>query len=360
MTAHPIMKEAKIIYSSRAGEILLVGALALGLVFLGRYIGVFALAALTTLLFSPLYEWFKGRRYLRRAATGLTIVCVTLTLVVPILVLVGLSYHEATQLSATIKQQQSTGGSTLDDFSNNVSSSAHSLGITVSSDSVKSQVSNLLQKAVSGLVDFIFEAVGNIAIFVISAIVYFMALATMLTRKTEIIGLLRRLSPFSKKIDDEYLGKVESMTTAMVKCTFAIAVIVSAISCLTFLIIGIPNIAFWFVLFTILSLIPLGAGIIYVPIGIILLVSGHTWQGILILVVQFVILNNVNNVLTPLLAPKDSRLPGVLVLVSTFAGVGFFGLIGVIYGPILMVLIYTSIELYDRHRKTGLPMKTIA
>jgi predicted PurR-regulated permease PerM len=277
MTAHPIMKEAKITYSSRAGEVLLVGALALGLVFLGRYIGVFALAALTTLLFGPLYEWFKGRRYLSRAATGLTIVCVTLTLVVPILVLVGLSYHEATQLSATIKQQQSTGGSTLDDFSNN-----------------------------------------------------------------------------------EYLGKVESMTTAMVKCTFAIAVIVSAISCLTFLIIGIPNIAFWFVLFTILSLIPLGAGIIYVPIGIILLVSGHTWQGILILVVQFVILNNVNNVLTPLLAPKDSRLPGVLVLVSTFAGVGFFGLIGVIYGPILMVLIYTSIELYDRHRKTGLPMKTIA
>jgi predicted PurR-regulated permease PerM len=354
------VKNGTTIYSKRAGHVLLIGALALGVVFLGRYLGVFALAALTTMLFYPLHDWLRSKRYTRKLATALTLIAATVVLVVPILVVIGLSFDQADKVVQSVKNAQETNSSAYQEFTNNVSTAANNAGIDISPDKLQQNIADLMEQVIPGIINFIFHSIGGIAIFVTDVIVYFMTLAAMLSRKRELIDLLKRLSPLDKKIDDEYLSKVHSMARAMVKCTFLIAVIVSTISCITFWIIGIDNLAFWFLLFTIMSLIPLGAGIIYVPIGIILLLSGSVWQGALILITQFVILNNVNNVLVPLLSPKDSRLPGVLVLTSTFAGVGFFGLVGVIYGPIIMLLIYTSVQLYDRHRKTGLPLKTTA
>ena len=346
-------------HSKKAASILLIIALLGGLVFLHQYLGVFALAALTALLFNPVHEWFLRRRRLARAATGLTIVCIFLALLAPLFTFLGLSFYEANQVVNDVKQQQIS-DQDIKMLTDKVSQTASGVGIYVSKDDVRAKIKETAQKVVPGIVDFIFRTVGSIATFVTSAIVYVTALAAMLSRKRELLKLIRRLSPFGETIDDEYLGRIKSMAISMVKGTFVIALVVAFISAVTLWIVGIPYVAFWFVLFTLLSLIPLGAGIIYVPMGIILLLTGHIWQGVLILLVQFLILNNVDNVLRPLLAPKDSRLPAALLLVSAFAGVSYFGLVGVIYGPILMVLIYTSIEIYDRHSATGLPLKRSA
>jgi predicted PurR-regulated permease PerM len=345
------------VHNKRVSIFLLLAAFVSGALFLHKYLGVFALAALTTLIFTPLHNWLTKRKgRVSKLATTITILAVILSLLAPLFTIIGLAYYEANQASTNVKNNELQGAN-LDKLSDSINNTAHDLGINVSRESIVHRIKNLSKKAIPGILDFIFNTVGSIAIFVTDVIVYFMLLATMFSRKYDIVDALKRLSPFQDSVNDAYLGQVKAMAISMVKGSFIIAAIVSFISCITLWIIGFPYLILWFILFAILSLIPLGAGIIYVPIGILLLLSGNTWQGILILVVQFLILNNVDNVLRPLLTPKDSRLPGVLVLVSTFAGVSYFGLLGVVYGPIIMVLVYTTIELYDRHQAMGIPLK---
>lgn len=346
--------------SRRIANILFLIALLVGAFFLKQYLGIFALAALTALIFTPLHNWFLRRKgKTAKFATVLTLFAVVCSLLIPLFTLIGLSFYEASQVKEDIKKHSVESGQRIDKATSAVRDSVADLGVNISQESLQAKLRDAAKKVVPGIVGFIFKTTGSIVSFITSGIVYLMVLAAMLGHKRELIATYKRLSPFDDSIDSEYLDKVKIMAISMVKGTFIIAIIVGAISTVTLWIVGMSYLAFWFMLFTILSLIPLGAGIIYVPIGIIMLLSGNIWQGVLILATQFVVLNNVDNVMRPRLA-KGSNLPGILVLVSTFAGVGYFGMVGVIYGPIIMVLIYTTIQLYDKYKYIGLPLKTPA
>lgn len=345
-------------YSRKAAAVLLIAALLAGVIFLREYLGIFALAALTTLLFTPLHNRFlrKGGRR-AKYSTGLTVLVILLAFLLPLTIIIGLSFYEGSQVVKDLKGSNILEEEQIKDIADQAARVAEGVGLNISKESIRSKIEDVARKAIPGIIEFASRTAGNIAKAVTDVIVYLLLLWVMLSRKEELIRLLKRLSPLDDNINDEYLRKVKAMAISMVKGTFVIAVVVSLISTFTLWIIGFPYIAFWFLLFTLLSLIPLGAGIIYVPTGIILLLTGNVPQGVLILLTQFLVLNNIDNILRPRLAPKESKLPGALVLISTFAGVSFFGLLGVVYGPIIMILIYTTIELYDRHRDTGIPLR---
>lgn len=56
---------------------------------------------------------------------------------------------------------------------------------------------------------------------------------------------------------------------------------------------------------------------------------------------------NIDNVLRPILVPRDARLNSALMLLSVFAGITMFGPWGIIIiGPVLMILIVTTIDVY--------------
>ena len=94
-------------------------------------------------------------------------------------------------------------------------------------------------------------------------------------------------------MNQTYLKKMGDMTTAMVKGQFAIAVMQGLSGTISLWIAGIDYLAFWFVLLTFLSIIPLGGGIILIPLGIVLILTGNIWQGALILLWHFLITTNI-------------------------------------------------------------------
>jgi predicted PurR-regulated permease PerM len=337
------------IHSKHLANTLILISLGVGALFLAHYIGIFALAALTTVLFDPIYQWFKRRRYIGRIAVALTFVTICALLVVPLFFVLSLAFNEASQLAKALQ----SGEINLNTILKDVNQTASSIGITIPVGSIKEAI----RHAIPEFIGFIFTTTGNIFGFLSDAIVYFMVLAFLLVRGKNLVQAIARVSPFRDDIDREYLAEIHSLATSMVRGTFIIAVVISAISCFTLWIIGFNNLFLWFVIFTLFSLIPLGSGIIYMPIGIILLLTGSVWQGLFILAVQVVVLNNIDGILRQRLTPKSSKMPGVLIVVSSFAGIAYFGIVGVVYGPIIMGLIYASVDIYDRYLDKGIPLK---
>ncbi len=48
----------------------------------------------------------------------------------------------------------------------------------------------------------------------------------------------------------------------------------------------------------------------------------------------------------PILVPRDARLNSALMLMAVFAGIAMFGPWGIVIGPVLMIVIVTTIDVY--------------
>jgi predicted PurR-regulated permease PerM len=150
-------------------------------------------------------------------------------------------------------------------------------------------------------------------------------------------------------LDQKYVDRVTAMTRAMVKGIFVIAVAQGVIAGLFFWIAGVKYAIFWMVLAIFFSILPLGANVIAIPIGIVLLVIGDIWQGVLVILGSVFIVSNIDNLLRPRLVAKEAELNSALVLLSAFGGLKLFGFLGVVYGPVIMIFLVTTVEIYLEH-----------
>jgi predicted PurR-regulated permease PerM len=79
-----------------------------------------------------------------------------------------------------------------------------------------------------------------------------------------------------------------------------------------------------------------GTAFVWAPVGIWLIVAGHTWQGVALLAWGAIIVHPTDNVLRPLLISNATHVPFLLVMFGALGGLMAFGLIGVFVGPVLL------------------------
>ncbi|MCB0314762.1 MAG: AI-2E family transporter, partial [Calditrichaeota bacterium] len=53
--------------------------------------------------------------------------------------------------------------------------------------------------------------------------------------------------------------------------------------------------------------------------------------------------------------PKETELNSALILLSAFGGLNLFGFLGIIYGPVIMIFLVTTIEIYLEHYRLDQP-----
>jgi len=97
-----------------------------------------------------------------------------------------------------------------------------------------------------------------------------------------------------------------------------------------------------FVVF-LLSPVPIGPPLVWIPVGLVLLQRGDIGWGIFVLVWGAVVVSSIDNVIKPLLISRGSDLPFVVVLLGVLGGAVAFGFIGVFVGPVLLALGYTLV-----------------
>jgi len=190
----------------------------------------------------------------------------------------------------------------------------------------------------------------NIGVSAFSALaqlfIYFILLAGLFPVSQRLLSYIKKLSPLDSNIDNLYVKRATEMAKSMVKGTFIIALIQGVLSGLALAALGVPYPFFWGLLAVVFSIIPLGAGIINLPIALFLLLSGQIWQGIVLLLIQVLIIGNIDNLVRPKLVSQEAHLHPLLILLSVLGGVSVFGFWGVIYGPVIMILFVTSLEVY--------------
>ncbi|TVZ25718.1 putative PurR-regulated permease PerM [Gillisia sp. Hel_I_86] len=206
----------------------------------------------------------------------------------------------------------------------------------IDSNSITSWVSTNLQSFAGGT----FNA------FIAIGIMYFM-LYYMLTSRVKLNGLLRSYIPLASD-NILLIGKESDLSVRSNALGIPlVALIQGVIALIGFLIFGVPDPLFWFVITAVGSMIPfVGTALGIIPVTILLFSQDMEWQAIAILIYGVVVVGSTDNLVRLYILEKLASVHPLITLFGVVVGVPLFGFIGLIFGPLLISLFLLILKIY--------------
>ena len=93
-----------------------------------------------------------------------------------------------------------------------------------------------------------------------------------------------------------------------------------------------------------LSVLPIGAPLVWIPAALWLMGSGHLGWGIFLAVYGVMAVSGADSVIRPWFIARGAQLPFVLTVLGVLGGAIAFGLIGIFLGPVLLGIGYTLVK----------------
>jgi predicted PurR-regulated permease PerM len=185
----------------------------------------------------------------------------------------------------------------------------------------------------------------NVVSFVFALVVMLFALFFFLRDGARIAESIRSLLPFEPARRDRLISQTRDLVIASVGAGLAVAIAQGAIGGVTFALLGFSAPVLWGVTMTFCSLLPVvGATIVWLPAAIWLLLSGDITRGVILIVVGAGVIGLVDNFLRPMLLSGRTAASGLVVFLGLLGGVVAFGFIGLVLGPIVLVVAMTLLE----------------
>ncbi|NQD70274.1 AI-2E family transporter [Sphingobacterium shayense] len=166
---------------------------------------------------------------------------------------------------------------------------------------------------------------------------------------------LTHYMPFDEEQVISFGTELKNVTYSNIIGQTFIAIIQGACLSLGFFIFGVSDPLFWGVICAILSFIPLlGPPLIFVPAVLILLSQGQTWQGIGLLLWGFGLVINIDNLLRLIIAKKIGDIHPLITVVGVIIGLPLFGIMGLVFGPLLLVYFLMAVKIYKANKRLSL------
>ena len=149
---------------------------------------------------------------------------------------------------------------------------------------------------------------------------------------------IRNLLPLPERERERLISETRDLIIASVGAGLLVAAVQGTIGGLTYWALGINAPAVWGVAMAICALIPLvGSTLVWVPTALWLLLSGEVARGVILILVGVLGIGMVDNILRPLLLSGRTSASGLVIFLGLLGGVGAFGFIGLVLGPIILV-----------------------
>jgi len=334
--------------SDRLTIVLSYGVLLLLIYFVFRiyepFLAALGWAAILAIFFYPMHHWLL-RRFAAKKAAVLSTLIVTLVLIVPAILLTTLFIREAFSVSRgvehTLQVQQAPA------LAKTWSWLAHHVpGLDPNAD-VLDMLYQCIQKEAGFLAQRLGAILRNIAAFIFDLFVMIFAMFYFFRDADQIIHGVRSILPFDAEHRDALMSQTRDLISASVTTSLILAAIQGAIGGLGFVSVGLPAPLFWGVAMAFFSLVPVvGSGLIFVPAALWLGFSGHWGRAIILLVICAGVSAIVDNVLRPLLLGGRTELSALVIFISVVGGVGLFGMLGLVLGPVLVAMAAGVLAVY--------------
>ena len=311
---------------------LILALLAVGLaVALAPYISGLLGAPVLYVLFAPFHRALS-RSMPRTLAAGLVILTAFLIIVLPGIWLIGMLVGQAQSVAASLVDSPLL---------------ARISTLRVGQFEVGPQIASIGKELITFLGGSALGFIGTATRFTLNLLFTFFGLYYLLLHPNAVWRAVEPYIPFSRANVDILKQRFISLTYATVVGTGLIALVQGTIVGIGFWVTGLNDPVFWGVVTMVFGILPLvGAGLIWVPAAISLFLNGHAGRAIGLTILGLVVVANVENVIRPYVFKRYSEVHPMVTLVGAVLGVSYFGLIGLLIGPLALSYFFELIRMY--------------
>lgn len=189
----------------------------------------------------------------------------------------------------------------------------------------------------------------SIPTLLVDFFVYLVLVGALLPNYEPFVQWLKALSPLDDTLEDLFLRKISGTVQSMFAGIFLIAVVQGLAMGFIFWLVSLPYTPLWTLVSIITATLPLGASLVAIPAAIAQFLTGNYGAGLIILGGYFVIVSNLDLLIRSKLVSLQTYGSFALMLLSLLGGYQLFGFFGIFYGPILVVLFLTMLDVYQTH-----------
>ena len=335
--------------------VLLISAIFLSMI--RQFLMAIFLAGIFSALAQPIYlrlvRLYRGRR---APASLTTLLLIVLVVLLPLSILIGIVTAQAFAVSQSVQPAVEEFLATPTIFSDYLDRIPHFDKIAVYKEVILRKAATF----VGSITRYLMRNLGSGALGTVNFLfMFFIMLYTMFFFLMDGHKLLSRILyylPLQNDEEQQLLGRFTSVTRATIKGTIVICILQGGLAGLGFFFVGIKGAAFWGTLMGVLSIIPaVGPGLVWIPAVVILVAGAQYAKGIGLALFCGLVVGSVDNLVRPSLVGKDTQMHDLFILFGTLGGIAFFGVLGIIIGPIIAALFVTVWEIYGTVFKDVLP-----
>lgn len=328
---------------------LLIGTAILAIFMALPFLNVIILAGVLAFLFSGIFERLASAIRSRSLAAFVITIVVLLTILVPLSLAGYRVVTEAANLYSYLQDQASNGG-----FINVVTKIQERLQLIFPAANLDPQVaSQKLQDVLSWLIGHIGPVFSGLTRLAINFVLLLLFFFYLLRDGRWLQEKLMKISPLSESSEKEIGTTIGKAITSTVRGQIVLSILQGLVAGVGFVIFGVPNAALLGSLVILASFVPtLGTSLVQIPVIIYLVATGQG-HPIALAIWAITAVGLLDNFLGPKLIGHGIRVHPVIMLIAVLGGIGLFGPIGVLLGPIVISFLYALIDIYLRFMQTA-------
>lgn len=165
--------------------------------------------------------------------------------------------------------------------------------------------------------------------------------------------------PFSQPQKEKLEKQIKDMIISTIYGGVVVAMLQGFIGGIAFWALGISSFVLWGSAMFMASFIPaVGTMAIWGPAAIYFFAKGFVAKGIILTLIGALIISMVDNLLKPIIISGRVKMHTVLIFFSVLGGIGFFGLIGLVMGPLTVALFISVLDIFGNLEKGGTDVKS--
>ena len=218
--------------------------------------------------------------------------------------------------------------------------------INPEADDINTAILQLTKSASQFLLQGATTIVSNAVTFALHFALLLLVMFFMLLDGEAMLDRFMYLFPLKELQKDTIVARLRAVSRAVLVGGVLVALLQGLVGGIGMAIVGMPAL-FCGALMALASFVPvLGTGLVWAPVAVWLFINGMTWQGVFVLIWCGVLVTTIDSIMRPLFMSTQAGLSTFFLFMSIIGGLKVFGMLGIVYGPLILGFVVVMLSLY--------------
>ncbi|MFA5182337.1 MAG: AI-2E family transporter [Syntrophales bacterium] len=311
-------------------------------------------AAVIATIFRPAHQYLCRKIKSPSLSATIILTMIMVIIILPAGVIGSLLLSESLELYNTLDVNSASIEQKIQDISKQITTNPYMNRLHIDMAFLTENIAEGAKNFANFIIYNLRDLTQNTIIFAVNFSIMLYTLFFFIRDGDRFVRMIMKLMPLEQEREALILERFSATARATLKVTLIIGGIQGILGGSVFFLTGVKGALTWGTLMVFTSIVPaVGCSLVWAPAGIVMVMLGHFWEGVIILAFGVIVISHVDALLRPLLLGHDVQMHTLLIFLSTLGGLALFGISGFVIGPVITSLVQTFWEMHDELSKSN-------